>query len=528
VKRILLIIVLTFGLAKSHSAQSAATIDGVVLDAATGEPLPGVRVSLPTGTPPVFNPLQGPPVENSATTNSQGHFLLETKEFGRARVVPRKDGYIYSRPGQSRAPAEPGVWVQVSPGDRIKDLELRMARPASISGRVLTAEGQPIVGNAGSVTLMRYSYGTDGERALNWVPGITYGGAGSFQRMNDKGEFRFYDLPPGDYYLRVEGGNRPIGSSGEFYYPGVTDELKATPIRVEGADIQLGLLTLTPRQPGTEVKLRFTGSPEPIKRANVRMMGGSGALIFMTLPNPGEILLPFVAPGRHELHITSSERSSLGPGLVYGTVTLDVGNSRVDQEVVLKPGPSVTTTLLVEDERGRRSPAPTTLRCRLTSRFGLSTCSDSRVVPGIHKIELEGLAANTYVLSAKMGDDDILAEGLNIGSDANLQIVIGVAGAIVQGAVRDAKGAPVFAATVAVVPDEPYRATGLLYRSVITDPNGKFEIHGIAPGSYKLFAWPELEGAAYRNAEFMKEYEDRGKPVKVEKGGRASVDLTTF
>jgi hypothetical protein len=83
-------------------------------------------------------------------------------------------------------------------------------------------------------------------------------------------------------------------------------------------------------------------------------------------------------------------------------------------------------------------------------------------------------------------------------------------------------------AVVAVVPDTPYRATPLRFRSVVTDSDGQYEIHGIAPGSYKLFAWTELEGAAYLNAEFMKEFEDRGKVVKAEKGAHLETDLTAF
>jgi hypothetical protein len=94
--------------------------------------------------------------------------------------------------------------------------------------------------------------------------------------------------------------------------------------------------------------------------------------------------------------------------------------------------------------------------------------------------------------------------------------------------VRDAAGNTVLGAVVAIVPDEPRRGAGPLYRSVVSDPNGRFEIHGIAPGYYKLFAWPELEGAAFRNAQFMKDFEGRGKPTKIEKGTRVSIDLTTL
>jgi len=156
VKRILLTIFITFALAGKYSAQSVATIEGVVLDAASGQPIAGVRIGLKTTgvTPIPYNPLDSRVPATEATTDSQGRFSLQTKEVGRVRVVPTRDGYIYSRPGQTRAPAEPGAWVQVSSSERIRDLELRMARPATISGRVLSAEGQPIVGNAGSVALM--------------------------------------------------------------------------------------------------------------------------------------------------------------------------------------------------------------------------------------------------------------------------------------------------------------------------------------------------------------------------------------
>ncbi len=122
----------------------------------------------------------------------------------------------------------------------------------------------------------------------------------------------------------------------------------------------------------------------------------------------------------------------------------------------------------------------------------------------------------------------MLSEGLNIVGDTEWEIVLEAPGGIAQGVVRDAAGNPVLGAVVAVVPDKPRRAAGPLYRSVVSDPNGQFEIHGIAPGSYKLFAWPELDGAAYRNAEFMKDFEERGIPAKIEKGARVSIGLTTL
>jgi len=513
----------------SYRAQSASTIEGIVKDAASGQPLAGVQVGLSSrGVAPVaYNPpgIRVPPT--SAITDSQGRFSIETKESGRFRVVPTRDGYIYSRPDQKRAPAEPGVWVQISAGQRIQNLELRMARPAVISGKVLDSQGRPIVGTAGSVTLMRYTYGTDGNRTLGWIPGISYPGtAGSFQRMNDQGEFRFYDLPPGEYYLSVSGGST-IGSPRAYFYPGVTDESKAIPIQVLGGeDIRLETLTLTPRQKGVEVKLRMSGAALPLEGGR-RVYIADSMLVLTRLQSPDEVLMPSVAPGRYDIVVLNDSIVRSAP-LFYGRATVDVGLSNVEQTVAVQPGARVTGKMLMENEVGERSPAPGSVGCQIRSRHGLSSCASAQVVPGPHELELSGLPAGTYLLSAKIGDKDALSEGLDIPGDTELEIVLGASGGLIQGTVRDATGNTLPDAVVALVPDAPRRKAGPLYQSVITDPNGKFEIHGIAPGSYKLFAWPELEGLAYRNAEFMKEFEDRGKPVKVEKGVRLAVDLTAF
>jgi hypothetical protein len=66
------------------------------------------------------------------------------------------------------------------------------------------------------------------------------------------------------------------------------------------------------------------------------------------------------------------------------------------------------------------------------------------------------------------------------------------------------------------------RAARPFYRTEISDPDGNFALHGIRPGAYYLFEWVNLEGAGYRNAEFLKEFADRGKPAVVSKNDTLS------
>ena len=52
-------------------------------------------------------------------------------------------------------------------------------------------------------------------------------------------------------------------------------------------------------------------------------------------------------------------------------------------------------------------------------------------------------------------------------------------------------------------------------------------MRGVAPGSYKIFAWAALpEGSAEENAEFIAPFEPRGTAVNVEGGASVSVNVT--
>jgi hypothetical protein len=78
-------------------------------------------------------------------------------------------------------------------------------------------------------------------------------------------------------------------------------------------------------------------------------------------------------------------------------------------------------------------------------------------------------------------------------------------------------------AVVVLVPDQPLRGFGYLYRTGATDMNGVYELGGIEPGNYRVFAWRRLNGAAYRNEDFMKE--QIGQPVVMRNEEKVTVDL---
>jgi Ni,Fe-hydrogenase III large subunit len=69
---------------------------------------------------------------------------------------------------------------------------------------------------------------------------------------------------------------------------------------------------------------------------------------------------------------------------------------------------------------------------------------------------------------------------------------------------------------------------GEICHVALTDAAGKFTIRGIAPGSYKLFAFEGLAGGEFYNARFLSKHEFRGKPITVAQGGSTAESLTVI
>jgi hypothetical protein len=516
----------------SYPAQETRSLEGVVLESETNRPLEGVKVSASIAG-----------VLASGITDSNGRFKIPTSKAGRYGVLPSLQGYVYSRPAHIKTGREAGIWVQIADGRPAPPLELRMVKPGAVVGKVLTATGETLPGTVASVSLAQYVYDSTGQRTLGNVPGLHFANEGSFVRMDDRGEYRFYDVPPGDYYLRVSGGG--VAGNNSLYYPGAPDETRAQTVSVRpGEELRLNTITLPPRK-GTEVRLHFP-NPADFQPFQMMIVQSPRQVYLMgsrrtTVDGEDEMTLS-VAPGHYDFLVGSvplgSSPGKPAPEALFGSISLDVGDSRIDRQVVVTRGLKINGAATLVNEAGVRSPVamfPPSggLMCRFISdvdpsrSIGGSTCIGAFPAGNYH-LEFGELPSDQYVQSVTIGDRDVLAQGIQLQGDVDLQIVLATPGAILEGVVKDTAGEKLSDAVVVLVPDAPYRWTGgPLYRSTISDVSGNFELRGIAPGNYHLFAWPDLEGLAYRNAEFMKTYEDKGKAIRIEKGSRAVTEVTS-
>jgi hypothetical protein len=145
---------------------------------------------------------------------------------------------------------------------------------------------------------------------------------------------------------------------------------------------------------------------------------------------------------------------------------------------------------------------------------------NSPVTPGTPNVP-EALQ-NVYVKSARLGGVDVLNTGLRFNgeTDKTLEIVLGTNAGSLTGRVEDDRKQPAASVFVTLIPDigtaRLFRTD--MYKTTSTDSNGVFEIKGLPPGDYKVFALEGFEKDAWLDPTFFKPYEDRGISVRVSEG----------
>src|SRR4030095_5357710 len=151
----------------------------------------------------------------TATSDRDGRFTFANVTPGPYTVRVQKDGY-FGRPEGGNSPATSAIHVNVV-AKETKDASLSMIPGALIGGRVFGADGQ-LLSNA-IVNALRVSYPL-GYAVLEGQ--VSKG-------TDDRGEFRLFWIPPGDYYLTAEPpraaptpGGAPAGQGIKTFYPGGT------------------------------------------------------------------------------------------------------------------------------------------------------------------------------------------------------------------------------------------------------------------------------------------------------------------
>lgn len=134
-------------------------------------------------------------------TGDDGTFVFDAVPAGHVLVVAGKPAYLAALFGAARA-GRPGEVVSVGAG-KTTDLVVTLQRGASVAGRVLDADGQPVFGARVRVT-PRLPVGR----------GVVLGGdvgEPAAVTTDETGAYRVFDVPPGDYL---------VGAAARVFAPG--------------------------------------------------------------------------------------------------------------------------------------------------------------------------------------------------------------------------------------------------------------------------------------------------------------------
>lgn len=232
----------------SLAAQSAARIEGTAIDSTTHQPLPGVHITLRTGSDDTWGAISG----------KDGHFSISNLPPRDYSLTAQRNGYLYL-PGKNAGRLE-GAEVVLKNGEHLTGFLVGMTARVSISGRVTDEFGDPVQ-NA-EVISVSATRGAQNERS------------GAWDRTDERGQFRLSGAP-GKFFIKVTPRNRAaakIRSEGEqpvyteTYYPSAAnrDLAKAVEVAVgrdvAGIDVRLSR-TLSLKISGT-----VTGIPRAQRR----------------------------------------------------------------------------------------------------------------------------------------------------------------------------------------------------------------------------------------------------------------------
>jgi hypothetical protein len=542
----------------TRSLTLACFLVSIMLSASAQEPLPAAKTSSITGAvvkEPGSEPLKKVLVQviaehqgesYTASTDADGHFRIDNVAPGRYSIFFEKTGFAGVN---GRGLKSDTNVLTVQAGQSLEDLLFRMLPTAVISGRVTDEDGDPM--HEVRVFVQRKKPGKAGREGV--------GMAGT----NDLGEYRVAGLFPGEYWMvampppdfrdyeRQREKSTPEGNNADkpdtryttTYYPGTYDAAQASAIKLKAGDEMPVNFTLVP---GRTYRVRgvVTGVTAD-QKSTVELIPKAGDAVRVNADEigpDGQFEVRGVAPGPYVL------RTSAIRGAQSLTAEQDINVVAADVDgLKLSPAPSFTISGRLH---GLSDLAQYVVNLRLAELpddpgffmsqdfFGGNATVDrlgnfewKNVTPGNYIVQVYGgdPQSSYYLKSVTIGGRDV-ATGFTASGPATLEVLVSSKAGIVEGTVvekeKDVDDAhPAANATVVAVPEEKYRKIPNRFASGTTDQYGRFSIRGLAPGSYTLYAWLDLEDSVWRDPDFLKSQEANGTTVKVEEGSAQKVEL---
>ncbi len=481
------------------AAEQEYCIAGVVLNAATGEPLRRAAVTIP---------------QSAILTDAAGAFRFCQLPAGSYYAHSEKPGYVAA-----------GSRVVVGPSR--DDLILRLMPLSAITGKVADDDGEPL--EHARVQLLAIQV-VNGKRKARLESAVS---------TDDRGEYRIADVTAGRYFLRVAGwqGAPPDSEAGEAfapsYYGGATALDAADPVTIEPgsglrADFSVSL------RPAYRIRGTVTGLAALVP-AKIELLGDgqepSGAAVTLDTTT-GAFQADSVAPGAYTLRATQGEGDDRRRGELPIEVAADL------KGVAVALAASVSLTGIVRMQTGSDAAEPASPNCAIRllpaeswvsgDDAELSTNTEPNgefriagLLPGHYFLRAD--CASGYISAIHMGDSDLPASGelaVPAGTAAQpIEAVLATDGGTVD-VTASSEGDP-GPGWVALIP-----ASGNDFYARLALLKAKASFQAVAPGDYQVFAWTgSAEAFEYAKPEARQAWAGRAVSVHVGERERQNVGV---
>lgn len=499
-----------------------------------GKPAPTVRLTgrivTDLGAPVAGAAVSIPPLSNgSVLSDADGYFEFPRVPPGTYTFNAEKIGYALNRGGSAlRSP----ISVTVRAGEVPRPVTIAFLRTGAVIGRIVDEFGDPVQ------QLEVHALGRTADR-LTGRPVTLMVGISDI--TDDRGEFRLYGLPPGDYIVRattvlpVEPGALSLSRSvvGPFetlpmYFPGTIDLGAAQPVSLlPGQEASAGFAWRRARA------LRISGvvidSPGAPAAGRTLSLTTASSLRSMPVAADGRFTVEGVTPGDYQLHVRS------GRGAGAGSIAVSVGDADVSG-LVITTRPPVTIRGRVRFDPPSAGPPSVTLTLARREQTDLASMfSDLVRVEPDGQFTAESSASHVFfqstgnwvITGVTLGGDDVSDSGIDL---AGKQAVEGIRVTVtnrlttVTGLVISDRGDRIGDHPVVLMRvDAPEMPVRLLVRALRTDTDGRFETRGLQRGSY-VAAAVESDAAAL-DPEFLERLRSAGQRFTLQDGQAVTLDL---
>ncbi|MGA7413643.1 MAG: carboxypeptidase-like regulatory domain-containing protein [Bryobacteraceae bacterium] len=531
--------------AQNDAPAKKASVDGIVIDSLTRQPLRKTHVSLSSSNKSDAAASYG------TTTGNGGEFSFEDLDPGKYVLSAEKIGYLgYPTRGYSGETDGRILHLELSAGQQLKSAELKLTPQGVISGRVVDSDGDPC--EHCSVVILTYFW-KNGKRVSEYLEG----GDGD---LDDRAVFRFTGLAAGKYYVYAKSENFFQGehraqpkqrlSPGPVltYFGDTTVAEHATPIILapgqQMSDLEIRLqnasvYSISGRVAGLEtITLKDDGRWLPDSRhtfAWIRPKGSSDQLGDSTSSSVGKngsFEISGAPPGTYELTI-----SQAGGSATIARTVVDVGDHDVSGvllqvmplqslsgKVEIDGDKSIdlsTTVLSCEDERGNST---ANVKLKLDNSFTFVNLSPEKYTLHVW-MEPKGTYLKAIAIQGVESHDGTV--DLTSGNPLPVTIVLSTHGAKLQGRVEtDSDHEDHSSWKVELIPDFTDHALfDFGNQTASVDQNGSFTFETIPPGSYKLYAFEKIAEEVWGNPDFLKQLQADSQTISLNADQSAHVTV---